>query len=310
MFHYATIVARQPMRLKHPPLYIALLIIMMLPCQATAEENQHPVLNLLPSDNLFPPLLADPHSPLPSLKYFSTTNHESFLAKIAAGAVFGLIQLDIPHAAVQLKLEGGIFSRFDLNTRLLAETVDYRIGFSLDIAAPNSSDGLGLQISPYHTSSHLVDNGIFRNYSTDPNVYQASPPVQIIPPNRYARDAVRLLAAYRFSSLNRLYAGMAYSYDGVNERSLIYYQAGSELFSPALLLLGREFRLYLAEDLQVKQETDWNLNINAQAGLSIRSTEARHGLRIAVEYFAGNAVEGQFFEQKEQNIGVAAIFEL
>lgn len=265
-----------------------------------AEGNQHPVLELVPSGDLFPPLLADPHTPIPSLKYFSTTNHESFIGKIAAGAAFGLIRLEIPHAAVQLNIEGGIFSRFDLNTSVIAETVDYRLGLSLNIARPSSSKGWALQVSPYHTSAHLVDDYIFKDSETG----QVN-----IPPN-YSREVVRLLAAYRFSPLNRIYAGMAYAYDGINVRALLNYQAGSEFFTPAFLLLGREFRLYLAEDLQVKEEADWNLNLNLQAGLSIKSMEDRHGLRIAVEYFAGNAVEGQFSQQKEQNVGVAAIFEL
>lgn len=298
------------MRLKHPPLYIALLIILMLPCQAMAEENQHPVLDLIPSDNLFQPLLADPQTPIPSLKYFSTTNHDSLMGKVGAGAVFGLLRIEDGHTAIQLNFEGGIFSRFDLNTGHVAETVDYRLGFSLNVARPSSSNGWALQIAPYHTSGHLLDQQIFRNATTDPNVSQSSTAVQVVPPNEYSRDVVRVLAAYRFTPLNRVYAGMAYAHDGINQRSLIYYQAGSELFTPAHILLGREFRLYLAEDLQVKEESNWNLNLNLQAGFSVRRLQDRRGLRIAIEYFAGNAVEGQFFEQKEQNIGVAAFFDL
>jgi hypothetical protein len=298
------------MRLKRFLYYLVISVLLSRPCYAIAEEAQNPVLHLIPTDSLFPPLLADPQTPIPSLKYYSTTNRESLMGKISAGATFGLMRLEAGRTAIQLNIEGGLFSRFDLYDLVSAETVDYRLGFSLDIAQMSSSNGWAFQIAPYHTSGHLLDDHIFRNATTDPNVFQGSPAGQIVPPNDYSRDAVRVLGAYRFSPLNRIYTGMAYTHDGINRRSLINYQAGSEFFTPAKILLGREFRLYLAEDLQVKQETDWNLNLNAQAGLSIRNTEEHRGLRIAVEYFAGNAVEGQFFHQKEQNVGLAAFFDL
>lgn len=287
------------MRPKHPPLYIALLIILIFPCQTMAEGDTHFSIDLVPSGDLFPPLLADPRAPTPSLKYFSTTHRESLMGKVSAGAVSGLIRYENLHAAVQLDIEGGIFSRIDLQPVVIAETVDYRLGFSLNIARPASSKGWALQISPYHTSAHLLDDYLFKDSTTS-----------AIKPDDYSRDVIRILAAYRFTPLNRVYAGAQYAFDGIHWRYLHDYQAGSELFSPRIHLLGREFRLYLAEDLQVKEETNWNLNLNLQAGISIRRMKELHGLRIAIEYFAGNAVEGQFSQQKEQNIGVAAFFDL
>lgn len=264
-----------------------------------AEGDPHLRIDPVPSGHLFPPLLADPKAPVSSLKYFSTTAQESLMGKVWAGAVFGLIRLENPHAVVQLDIEGGLFSRLDLQPSVIAETVDYRLGFSLNVARPASSKGWALQISPYHTSAHLLDDFIFKDSTTT-----------AIKPDDYSRDVIRLLAAYRFTPLNRVYAGGQYAFDGINWRTLRGYQAGSELFSPRILWLGREFRLYLAEDLQVQEETDWNPNLNLQAGVSIRRMEGLRRLRIAVEYFAGHAVEGQFSQQKEQNIGVAAFFDL
>jgi Protein of unknown function (DUF1207) len=264
-----------------------------------AEGNPHFRIDLLPSDDLFPTLLADPRAPVSSLKYASTTNRESVMGKVSAGAVFGLIRVENLHAALQLNIEGGIFSRFVLQPAVVAETVDYRLGFSLSVARPASSKGWALQISPYHTSSHLLDDFIFED-----------PTTTAIKPDDYSREVIRMLVAYRFSPLNRIYAGGQYAFDGIHWRYLREYQAGSELFSPGLVLFGREFRLYLAEDLQAKEETNWNLNLNLQAGVSIRRMDETRGLRFAVEYFAGNAFEGQFSQQKEQNIGLAALFDL
>lgn len=288
------------MRLERSFFFFALIILLIPPGSAIAEEGQGYALHLIPTDSLFAPLLADPQTPIPSLKYFSTSNHESLIGKIAAGTTFGLVKLEVGRTAVQLNIEGGIFSRFDLYDLVYAETVDYRIGFSLDIAHSSSMDGWALQISPYHTSAHLIDDTIFRAPTTG----------EINKPADYSRDAVRFLSAYRFSTINRIYAGITFAYDGINSRSLMNYQVGSEFFTPSWILLGREFRFYLADDLQTKEETDWNLNLNLQAGLSVKQKEGQHGLRIAIEYFTGNAVEGQLFEQKEQNIGVAAFFDL
>lgn len=291
------------MRLKRLLLLLALIVFLILPGYGMAEDRQSFVLRFIPSEPLFSPPLADPLTPIPSLKYFMTNSHENMLGKIAAGATFGLIRLDYGPAAFQINAEGGIFSRADLYDRVVLEMVDYRIGFPLDITFSPSAPGWALQIFPYHTSSHLIDDFLFKGV-------EPSDGVQVQPPDSYSRDAIRTLVAYRFSSLNRLYGGISYTFDGIHWRDFINYHLGSELFSPTMTLLGHEIRLYLAEDLQAKEETDWNVNLNLQAGLSIGRQGEKHRLRIAIEYFAGNAVEGQFFEQKEQNIGIGASFDL
>jgi hypothetical protein len=267
---------------------------------AMAAEEPASGLILIPSGLLFPPPLADPQSPIPYLQYLATTNDETHLGKVGAGATFGLIRFDNGTMGVQLNIDGGIFSRFDLHGAFTAETVDYLIGFPIDMVPAGSSKGWAFQLTPYHTSSHLLDQTIFKNGN--------SPPPEESAP--YTRDMIRFLTAYRFTPLNRLYAGFTYAFNGANRKYLHNYQAGSEFFSSPKTVSGSEFRLYVADDLQVKEETDWNLNLNLQVGLSINRPDERHRLRIAIEYYAGSAVEGQLHQQKEQNIGLAAFFDL
>lgn len=288
------------MMLKRLLLLLALIVFLTSSRYGMAEDRQSFALHLIPPDILFAPPLADPLTPIPAVKYFATTGDETLLAKLGAGAVFGLLRLE-GRLTLQLNVEGGIFSRADLYDRVVLETVDYRIGFPLDIAWP--SYRWVLQITPYHTSSHLLDDFLFKGV-------EPSDGVQVQPPDSYSRDAVRILAAYRFSPLNRIYGGMSSLFDNIHWQRFISYQLGSEFFTSAMTLFGHEIRLYLAEDLQTKQETDWNVNLNLQAGLSIGREAEHRRLRIAIEYFAGNAVEGQSFEQKEQNIGIGASFDL
>jgi hypothetical protein len=276
-------------------------ILLSIPLDnAIAGEEPASGLILIPSSLLFPPPLADPQSPIPYLQYLATTNDETHLGKVAAGATFGLARFDAGAMALQLNIEGGIFSRFDLHGSFTTETVDYLIGFPIDMAPVESSQGWAFQLTPYHTSSHLLDQTIFKNGN--------SPPPEENEP--YTRDVIRLLTAYRFSPLDRLYAGFSYAFNGVNRKYLHNYQAGSEFFSSPKTVSGSEIRLYMADDLQVKEETDWNLNLNLQVGVSIQRPGEQHRLRIAIEYFAGSAVEGQLHEQNEQNIGLAAFFDL
>ncbi len=88
------------MRLKRFLYYLVISVLLSLPCYAIAEEAQNPVLHLIPTDSLFPPLSADPQTPIPSLKYFSTTNRESLIGKISAGATFGLMRLEAGRTAI------------------------------------------------------------------------------------------------------------------------------------------------------------------------------------------------------------------
>ena len=288
------------MHLKRLLLFLVLSALLAWPCRVIAAEARSADLTLLPSGPLFAPPLADPMTPVLSLKYMATTNHETHIGKVSAGTTFGLLRLDAGPTALQLNIAGGIFSRFDLYDLFGGETTDFLIGFPIDLIPRSGTNGWAFQLTPYHTSSHLLDETIFKNADS-------TPPIE---PAEYSRDVIRLLIAYRFSPLDRLYAGAAFAFDGIDWRYLHNYQAGSEFFSPARTFFHREFRLYLADDLQVKEETNWSLNLNLQAGVSIKRPDESHGLRIAVEYFDGNAVEGQFFEQKEQNIGLAAFFDL
>jgi hypothetical protein len=288
------------MKLIRLPLFFALIVFLILTGQGIAEEGQSSSLRLVPSEPLFPPPLAEPFPLVTSIKYFATNNSENVIAKIGTGATFGLARRDLGATALQLNIEGGIFSRADLYDRVVLETVDYRIGGSLDIADSPAVSGWALQFGFYHTSSHLIDDYLFKN------VEPGEEPLPIT----YSRDVTRLLIAYRFSALNRIYGGIAYAFDGINWEHYQQYQLGSEFFTPPMILFDHETRLYLAEDLQTKQETDWNVNLNLQAGLSINQKGSERRLRLAIEYFAGNAVEGQFFTQREQNVGISASFDL
>jgi hypothetical protein len=280
--------------------FLATILLLIFLDDAIAAEGPASGLTLIPSGLLFPPPLADPQSPIPYLQYLATTNDETHLGKVAAGATFGLVRFEEGTVDLQLNIEGGIFSRFDLHGSFATETVDYLIGFPIDMVRAGSSQGWAFQLTPYHTSSHLLDQTIFKNGNS-------SPPEENEP---YTHDVIRFLTAYRFTPLDRLYAGFSYAYNGVNRKYLHNYQAGSEFFSSPKTVSGSEFRLYVADDLQIKEETDWNLNLNLQVGLSINRPGEPRRLRIAIGYYAGSAVEGQLHEQNEQNIGVAAFFDL
>jgi len=289
-----------PQLLRYTLCFLATLFLLIPLDDAIAADGPASGLTLIPSGLLFPPPLADPLSPIPYLQYLATTNDETRLGKVGAGATFGLVRFEEGPMDLQLNIDGGIFSRFDLQGAFTAETVDYLIGFPIDIVPAGSSQGWAFQLTPYHTSSHLLDQTILKDGNSPP-------PEESVP---YTRDIIRFLAAYRFTPLNRLYAGFSFAFNGENRTYLHNYQAGSEFFSSAKNVSGAEFRLYLADDIQVKEETDWNLNLNLQVGLSIQRPEDRQRLRIAIEYYAGSAAEGKFHQQKEQNIGLAAFFDL
>ena len=272
-----------------------------------AVELGNYTLQFLPHAISFRSPMADPLASIPSFKSFTTSSPENKIGKVAAGMTFGLIRVSTPALSVQVNLEGGVFTRFDLDDVVIAQTVDFRVGFPLEISR-NKPSGVVLQIMPYHTSSHLLDDAIFDedNHLGDD---QDSGPIRSI--SSYSRDVIRILMAYRFNPLNRVYGGISYADDGINFKSFWNYQMGSELFTTAFIIFEYDLRLYTAGDIQFRGETDHSLMMNLQTGFLLRRIGKDHGIRISLEYFIGHAPEGQLIgRDRERNVGFGASFDL
>jgi hypothetical protein len=262
---------------------------------------------LIPEAILFNPPMADPTAPIPALKYFHTSSHEDYFARVTAGATVGLIKFTIGSAAVQINGQGGIMGRLHLTGTVMAETTDFRIGVPIDIAWPYPDHGLIFEINPYHSSSHLNDDTIFKNADTSDGSFSSE---DLNLPVNYTRDTIQLFTGYRFNGTNRVFASFSMVSEGYGIGKLFNYGAGSELFGVGWDLQGYRIQPYLAETIQTKKETDWTVDLNVQAGFSLSRSGGKHRLRFALEYMTGSGAEGQRYQKKERNLGIGLSFDL
>ncbi len=142
----------------------------------------------------------------------------------------------------------------------------------------------------YHQSSHLGDEILDRGDRQRID---------------YARETIRFLWAHEWGDF-RLYGGPSYNIHALPKaiQHKFTMQGGAEYTFN--VWNGRE--LYLALDLQSKQEHDWTPNTSFQVGLDLvsdpKATKNRQW--IFGEYFAGHSNMGQYWDRWE-NYGLIGV---
>jgi len=239
----------------------------------------------LPLGRLFDPLIADPRTPHFSAAY-QEYKHDSELETVAAvslGMPVAIYEGNFPGAGRwQVGIEGAVFSIFDLDAPS-ADLInaDYWLGFPLSYRWNNFSSMLRL----YHQSSHLGDEYLLRNRTNRVNV---------------SYEGVDLRLSYDlFKKVVRVYGGGGYIIrKEPDDLERLSAQAGMEIRSP-WAFLGQHFRPVAGLDVQTREESDWNLDWSARAGLQFESEKLRdRNLQLMLEYYRGSSPNGQFFERR------------
>lgn len=85
-------------------------------------------------------------------------------------------------------------------------------------------------------------------------------------------------------------------------------QGGLELRSPRAFF-HRIVRPVAAVDVQAAEETQWDIDCSARAGLQFETEKLRHRyLQLMLEYYNGHSPHGQFFERTIQYWGLGLHF--
>jgi hypothetical protein len=102
-----------------------------------------------------------------------------------------------------------------------------------------------------------------------------------------------------FKKVARVYGGGGYIIrKEPDDLERLSAQAGVELRSP-WAFWGKHFRPVAALDVQTREESDWNLDWSARAGLQFESEKLRdRNLQLMLEYYRGSSPNGQFFERR------------
>jgi hypothetical protein len=240
----------------------------------------------LPGDLLYPHPLADPRGPFTGVRVQIPLRDDRHVAfENAFGVYQSFVRLSDGDEAFEIAGEGAAIGRFDLEESLDMDAVDFRVGFPFVYRR----GALAFKLHAWHITSHLGDEIIEREGLTRID---------------YARNEIACGVAWRPSPPWRLYAEAGW---GVSI---------GDLNDPPRWMAGAQWNdrpwdgpeLYAAVNATSWKEVDWDIQLNIQAGVWLRSTQTPDGLRVGVEYFRGPSALTQFFEQRDHYVSVGFWF--
>lgn len=258
--------------------------------ELTDEEDKG--WTLFPREEVFTPLMADPRWPHFSaayqrffeddeLRHAAAVSFGETLALAGGPALFG--------GRADIALHAGVFSIFDLDS----ESFDLlNSDFLVGLAGSWRRDDFSFLMRIYHQSSHLGDELLLRERVDRVNL---------------SFEAAELLISRDLPWGFRVYAGGSYLLRrDPSELDPWAAQTGLELRAPFTWLEGK-LRPVMAVDLQSREETDWDLDLSARAGIQIeRPSFLGQKLQVLLEYYDGHSPHGQFFERNVRYLGVGS----
>ncbi|HEY5039080.1 MAG TPA: DUF1207 domain-containing protein, partial [bacterium] len=145
-----------------------------------------------------------------------------------------------------------------------------------------------------HVSSHLGD-GVFT--TTQGFVY--------------TRESLRFTTSFHPSDQFRLYAGVGYYPHIDPEEPRFFFHVGTELYTDSFsFIFGTLGCGYFTYDLKALQEAGGVLNQNFEVGFQWKwKKESHQAMRLAIVYYNGNNVYGQFYQQKDEHWSFGLFFD-
>ncbi len=257
---------------------------------AAANEQESSGLEILPRDELFAPLVADPNWPRFAISHEWRFGTDAFdrAGQVSLGESIALVRGPVfDTSAWEVGLQAQVDALFDLTTSSLdLSNEDYFVG----ITASYRANGVTTQLRVAHTSSHLGDEYLLAVGGGRESV---------------SYETVDVLVSWDANSSLRVYGGGGVYVSPRPNFDPVFFQLGTEWRSVAGLAQDR-LRPIAGLDLQIRQEGDWIPDVAALVGLRLsksRAEEARH-VDFFVRAYHGRSPEGQFFRQTVDLLGV------
>jgi hypothetical protein len=238
--------------------------------------------------------MASPKEPRTHVTYLSLKlpDDRINIGSVGFGDSFGLVRLPGwgEEDAWQLSISGAVLAQFNLDASSMdLINADYIIGLPLSYRnGPWSA-----RVRLFHQSSHLGDEFLLQPQNPELSATRIN----------LSFESIELLGALEWEGL-QFAAGPSYIIHTDSDlkrysvQAGIDYQSRKPVFKPTM-------RLFASVLYQAWEETDWNADINAKAGVNIRSpyTEKR-SIQIFGEYYHGNLPFGQFYKLRAEYYGV------
>jgi hypothetical protein len=253
-------------------------------------------LRFLPNKDLFSPLIADPREVQFSARFEKYNkeiegNLDSFNACVVSfGDYLPIVEHESENGNIlQFSIDGAMYALFNLDTPSwdLINT-DYMFGLNFSY---KFFDNWSSRLRLFHVSSHLGDEFVLDN----PDFERKNS----------SYEDLELMLSYSFNNF-RFYGGGGYI---VRSNSLVN-------LDPWRARIGMEYRyplskpdmdLLFAINLDVKERTDWRLARSVMAGVAFLKSDTRE-VRFMANYYRGNSIQGQFFEDTLEYLGLGFYF--
>ena len=276
-FHLAAAVAPRRIAAKDPP-------PVRKPADNPADPDPEPKPGRGPwefftgSDRAFAPLLADPREASIKVGLMYGRHAQKYLDVTIGGDLLLARRQLAADRRITISGRGLISSRFNTCQESFPQlNMDFFGGVAVGVQRGDDT----FELYAFHESSHLGDetmeSGSRRRID-------------------YAREALRVLWAHQFGPL-RVYGGPTLNVRGFP----------SDIAGRVTLQAGAEYRfdcwgipMYVAADLQSKQERGWDVNFTGQYGLELGDPEKyKKRPRVFLEFFNGFSNMGQFWNDRE-----------
>ena len=259
----------------------------------TAEQLATQKTILFPEGPLFYAPLASPKEPRTHMTWLRLNlPGDSFnVGSVGFGDSFGLVRWPGwgEADAWQFSISGAVLAQFNLDSHSMdLINADYIIG--LPLGYRNGPWSARARI--FHQSSHLGDE--FLLLPQRPELKQTRINLSF--------ETIELLGGWEWEGI-RLSAGPSYILHADTPLKRYSVQGGID-YLKTKPVYRPTMRPFASISLHAWEETDWNLDLNAKAGVNLRSpyTEKR-AIQFFGEYYHGNLPFGQFYKLRAEYFG-------
>jgi hypothetical protein len=249
----------------------------------------------LPPDHLFKSLLADPRWPHFSASYQAYLHNQqlSDVGSATFGETISFYRFAGPwRSTMEVGIQAGVFAIFDLGASSMdLVNADYFVAFPLTF----KKNDFTTLTRVFHQSSHLGDEFLLRGRA----------PERV----NLSYEGVDTILSYMLPLGFRIYGGGGYLFDrDPSDLKPWITEAGLEFRSP-WTLLGGAVRPVSAVDIQSREESGWNADVSARAGVQFENPNfLSRRLLLLIEYYNGRSPNGQFYIRNIESIGLGLHF--
>jgi hypothetical protein len=247
---------------------------------------------VLPSGLVYQSYLAGTKESRLSFNYLKPRDEEGWLMDGTVGGRVGIFRHGttdpIRPEGIQLDVEGSAQLRLDPEEHRDLRSVDFRCGIPLTFGTGRVRWKFGY----YHLSSHLGDEFLLVN----PGFTRLN----------FSRDVLILGHAFFLTTRTRLYAEAGWAfYSDVSEPWEFQFGIDHAPDAPT----GLHGAPFWAVNGHIRQEIDFSGAVTAQAGWAWRSDSGSPLMRAGFHYYNGKSNQFSFFNEHEQQLGMAVWYD-